>query len=133
VTRSGKEPGSLTAHFALHHLAPLRPNYHAPIGAFTALAGRVRRTGRALRSPSRLQKGLRAHSNQWFDSVTPNSKAHEQIVCHMAEAVGEIADIVKTRSSKHPSINPMLGSKVLSFFFPISSRSGIWLGQGKPW
>jgi hypothetical protein len=35
----------------------------------------------------------------------------------MATAVDEIAEIVKTKS-KNPTLNPMLGSKVLSFFFP---------------
>jgi hypothetical protein len=66
----------------------------------------------------RLQKVLRTNSTQWFDAVSPNSEAYTQIVYHMAKAVGEIAEIVKTQSSKNPSINPMLGSKILSFFFP---------------
>jgi hypothetical protein len=65
----------------------------------------------------RVQKVLREHRKQWFTSLTPSSEAHLQVVNSMATAVAEVAEIVKT-SSRKPSMNPMLGSKILSFFFP---------------
>jgi len=66
-----------------------------------------------------LQKVLRTHSEEWFssDGVEPGTSAHTEIVEAMAKAVGEVAKIVRTRS-KNAAMNPMLGSKVLSFFFP---------------
>ncbi len=67
-----------------------------------------------------LQTVLRRHSNTWLESddgVAPHTKAHLDTVRAMATAVGDIAEIVKTKS-KSPTVNPMLGSKVLSFFFP---------------
>jgi hypothetical protein len=76
---------------------------------------------------SRLQKGLRPHVAQWLksSSVEPDSKAHRAILTCMAKAVDEIAEIVRIPTQKSskapkrkPTTNPMLGSKILSFFFP---------------
>jgi hypothetical protein len=68
----------------------------------------------------RLQKVLQRHSKAWLESddgIVPHDKAHVELVRAMATAVGDIAELVKTKS-KNPTLNPMLGSKVLSFFFP---------------
>jgi hypothetical protein len=67
----------------------------------------------------RLQKVLQKHSEEWFsdDRIEPGTPPHAEVVVAMATSVGEIADIVTTRS-RHPATNPMLGSKVLSFFYP---------------
>jgi hypothetical protein len=50
-------------------------------------------------------------------SVPHSGKTRDEIIYHMAVAVAEIAEVVKT-ASKNPSRTPMLGSKILSFFFP---------------
>jgi len=67
----------------------------------------------------KLQKVLQRHSEAWFSSngVKPGSKTHIRVVRAMATAVEEIAKAVKTKS-RNPAMNPMLGSKILAFFFP---------------
>ena len=64
-----------------------------------------------------LQRVFRAHSVKCVSSLRQAGNTHNEIVYQMANAVSEVAEIVKT-ASRFPSINPMLGSKILSFFFP---------------
>ena len=58
-----------------------------------------------------LQKALRDHSIKYVTAVAPSSRNWEVILARMAQSVSEIA------RAKHVR-NPMLGSKILAFFFP---------------